>query len=169
MVGEDDDDDHHHGNDVYTCVINCKGDHVLWNSYTPYIFDNQLHHERWKFSLYSERCGFTPTANLRLPFQQQHHCPLSVETSVILWQFMRPFEPTRYWTDFDVSGLHPGRSIRTWKHVKESMWMNKWCRPSVKDGTGKRWLFKNASFLSASAPLKSVLRKYCSIAINKIK
>ena len=107
----------------------------------------------------------------QLPFQQQQqlHCPLSVETSVILWHFMRPFEPSRYWTDFHVSALHPGSSIRTWKDVKESMWMNKWCRPSVKDGTGKRRLFKNASFPSASAPLRSVLRKYCSIPINKIK
>lgn len=76
---------------------------------------------------------------LCLPFQQQQqqHCPLSVETSVILWQFMRPFEPSRYWTDFAVSDLHPSRSIRTWKDVKESIWMNKWCRPSAKDGTGK--------------------------------
>lgn len=118
-----------------TTHCDCGFSHPGSDVATLYIFDNQLHYGRWRVSLcvvsWVNLHPLPPTQPSISAQAAQHHCPLSVATSVILRQFLRPLESSCHWTDFAVSGLHPCSPIRAWGDVKESIWMNKWC-PSAK-------------------------------------
>lgn len=148
---------------------------------TPYILANQLHYGRWKLSVYiwwpGELSGFTPSASPSLPFQQRQrssitaHSPWrrssSCDSSCALWRHcsIELISPCRVCTQ--PTPFAHGEMLK-----KAYGWINDaHSRPpphprAQKDGTGSERLFKNAFFPSASAPLRSALRKHSSIAIK---